>query len=108
MPSYSDVKEEAIRIVDEFATKHNIEAEYGNPPHKPRYSASTRLPSVGINVWVRRAMPKLTSSRMRDRFGSAWQGIGASQLEPIETIGAFIELMCQQTLTPVAPPPEPT
>ena len=108
MPKYATVKSEAIALVDEFSTKHQVAKNYGVPANKPKYSAATRLPSIGINVWVRRAMPKRISTHMHSKFGGTWKGIGASQLEPVETIGAFIELMCKQTGTPVDPPPEPT
>lgn len=108
MAKYSDVKEEAIRIIDEFATQHEVEKHYGQPKFKPRYSASSKLASLGINMWVRRAMPKRVSSRMYQRFGTAWKGVGITQLETVETIGAFIVLMCLLTGTPVDPFPEPT
>lgn len=76
--------------------------------HQPSLRRVLCRPSLGINVWVRRAMSKRVSARMHKRFGVKWKGVGITQLETVETIGAFVVLMCLLTGTQVGPHPEPT
>lgn len=99
MPNYTDVKQESVWLVDKFAADHDVIANYLKPPKKPRYSAETELATIGINKLVRHSMTKTVSAHMDSKFGKAWKGVGGGLLDPVETIGEFIELMCQQTGT---------
>ena len=102
MPAtYDDVKEESIKIIDEFAVEDEVAANYLKPPASPKYSAKTSLASLGINAYVRKAITKSVSYRMRCRFGDSWKGVGASDLKDTETRGAFIRLMSGRTGVPV-------
>lgn len=107
MPTYEEVKKATIPLLDSYSHEHDIVGGYGKPTTKPAYSAKTKLATVGINAYVRRAMMKPTNNYMRGRFGSAWTSVGASELVDADTIGAFIELMCACTGIAV-PNGEPT
>jgi len=107
MPIYDDVKSATISLLDTYSHDHNIESGYGRPVSAPKYSAETKLASVGINAYVRRAMMKPTNKYMRAKFPSAWQAVGASDLAEPDTIGAFIKLMCSCARVAV-PNGEPT
>lgn len=107
MPSYDDVKSVTVSLLDTYSYDHTIESGYGKPASKPKYSAETKLASVGINVYVRRAMMKPTNKFMRAKFPDTWSAVGASDLEGPETIGAFIKLMCMCARVAV-PHGEPT
>lgn len=97
MPSYADVKAEAIRLVDLFAKDDEVVDGYGKPKTKPKYSAGTKLPTLGMNSYVRKAMVKSVDRQMREKFGNSWRGVGQSELKDADTIGAFIKLMCACT-----------
>lgn len=107
MPTYDEVKNATIRLLDKYSHDHDINDGYGKPASKPRYSAGTKLASVSINAYVRRALMKPTNKYMRENFGNAWQAVGASDLVEQETIGEFIKLMCACTSV-VVPNGEPT
>lgn len=107
MPTYNDVKNATIALLDEYSHDHEIVGGYGKPASNPKYSADTKLASVGINAYVRRAMMKPTNNYMREKFPDAWLAVGASDLVDPDTIGAFIKLMCACTSVAV-PNGEPT
>ena len=107
MPTYSAVKEETISLLNTYSHDHEIESGYGVPASKPKYSAQTKLASVGINAYVRRAMTTPTNTQMRESFPDAWQAVGVSEMVDPDTIGAFIVLMCAHTGVAV-PFEEPT
>ena len=94
MPSYIDVKTETISLLDTYSHSHDIVKGYGKPVAAPKFSATTRLATVGINAYVRRAMMKPTNEVMRGKFPASWKAVGASELSEQETIGGFIKLMC--------------
>lgn len=97
MPSYSEVKTEAVRLVDLFAKDDEVVAGYGKPKTKPKYSAETKLPTLGMNAYVRKAMVKSVDRQMRAKFGSAWRAVGQGELKDADTIGKFVNLMCACT-----------
>lgn len=107
MPTYGEVKTESIYLVDRYSHDHDVKGSYGRPPGTPKYSAATKLVALGINVYVRRAMMKPVNEHMRAKFGADWRSVGVSELEGVETIGAFIKLMCACAST-IVPFGEPT
>ena len=68
MPKYDEVKTATIALLSMYSHDHDIVQGYGKPPNKPKYSADTKLATVGINAYVRRAMMKPTNERMRKLF----------------------------------------
>jgi len=107
MPTYNNVKNATIALLDKYSYDHEIVGGYGKTASNPKYSADTKLASVGINAYVRRAMMKPTNEYMREKFPDAWRAVGASDLVEPDTIGAFIKLMCACTSVAV-PNGEPT
>lgn len=107
MPTYGEVKRESIYLIDRYSYDHDVIGNYGRPVDAPKYSASTKLAALGINVYVRRAMMKPVNEHMRLKFATEWQSVGVSDLEGVQTIGAFIKLMCACAST-VVPFGEPT
>lgn len=107
MAIYGDVKQATIELLDLYSHEHDINKGYGRPSSNPKYSAGTKLATVGINTYVRRAMMKPTNKYMRERFPADWQSVGASELVGPDTIGGFVSLMCACTNVAV-PHGEPT
>jgi hypothetical protein len=94
MATYEDVKAASIKLIDDYASHHEVVAGYGLPEDNPRYSASTKLSTLGVGVYVRRAMLKVTNRTMRKKFPDVWEAVGIPELEESDTLGAFIETMC--------------
>jgi len=94
MPSYIEVKSASISLLNTYSHDSDILADYGNPVGAPKYSAATKLATVGINAYVRRAMMKPTNNFMRAQFYESWRAVGASELAEQDSIGGFISLMC--------------
>ncbi|UDF34091.1 UNVERIFIED_ORG: hypothetical protein LHJ69_16035 [Shinella sp. XGS7] len=107
MAKYQDLKKATIELLDYYAVKVDITPGYGVPKSNPKYSAKTKLATVGLNSYVRRAMLNATNDTMQAQFKSEWRSVGQSELEDADDIGSFIKLMCKHTSTEV-PEGEPT
>jgi len=106
MPNYTDVKAATISLLNIYSHDHDILNGYGKPVDAPKYSAVTKLATVGINAYVRRAMMKPTNEAMRGKFPDSWRAVGASELVDQDTIGGFIKLMssCNSLAVPFGEP----
>lgn len=104
--TYQQVKDATIALLTTYSHDHDIAAGYGMPLASPKYDADTKLASVGINAYVRKAITKQTNASMGARF-SKWVWVGPLDLADPDTIGAFIELMCLHARVGV-PDGEPT
>jgi hypothetical protein len=107
MANYQDVKKATIELLDYYAVNVDITSGYGRPKSNPKYSAKTKLATVGLNTYVRRSMLNATNDTMYAKFKSDWRSVGQSKLEDADDIGSFIKLMCKYSSTEV-PDGEPT
>ena len=61
-----------------------------------KYSAKTKLTTLGISNMLKAFMCKPLNKRMRELVGNTWQRVGPADLAPIASIGKLIERACGQ------------
>jgi len=99
--SYAKVKDLVIDLIDD-CSDFDIVAGYGS-----KYSAKTKLTTLGISNMLKAFLCKPLNKRMRELVGNSWRRVGPADLAPIATIGKLIERTCGQGGIPL-PAGEPT
>lgn len=90
MVTYKQLKTAAIDVIDDYSD-FNVMANYGG-----KYTAKTKLTTLGIGSALMAFMAKPLNKRMRDLMGEQWRGVGPADLQSINTIGKMIVLCCGQ------------
>jgi hypothetical protein len=85
--NYTSAKGNAIDVVDDF-TKLDVVANYGG-----KFTAKTKLDSIGIPDVVRAVMPPRTNKVFR-KLVQPWVNVGTVELVQCSSIGDFIKLVC--------------
>ena len=99
--NYKKLKEAAINVIDDYSD-FDVLANYGG-----KYSAKTKLATLGIGTAMMGFICKPLNKRMRELLGAKWQRVGPADLHGINTIGKMIVLCCGQAGVPL-PNGEPT
>lgn len=92
MVTYAKLKRSVIDVIDDFAKKDDIGKNYGS-----KYSAKTKLDTIGVTAPVRAVMPKRFNKVMRNLVGTAWRPVGSIDLVATDKISDMISIACGQS-----------
>lgn len=98
--AYAEIKAAVIDVIDDFS-ELDVVLGYGT-----KYTAKSKLLSLGISQPVLAAMPPRFNKSLRKVAGEEWSVVGAIDLVSLKTIGDMILLACGQS-SAIVPDGEP-